>query len=180
MTGRALTAVRSKLFALVWLLLVWCVLWGAVSPALLLVGAGVTVLTLWVFPLPPVELVVGVHPLRLIALLGRFLVDVAVGSAQVAWLAVRPAPPRSAVTEVALTTRSDLVQTVTAIMVSLVPGSIIVAADPEARTLTIHVLDIGTHGVAAVQQSVLEQERRILRAIEPADALLVPSRKGDR
>lgn len=180
MTGRALSALRSRLFALVWLLLVWFALWGAVSPALLLVGLGVAVLTLWVFPLPPVELVVGVHPVRLLALLGRFLGDVAVGSVQVAWLSIRPGHPQSAVTQVQLTTRSDLVQTITAMMVSLVPGSIIVHADPEARTLTIHVLDTRSHGTDRVERTVLDQERRILRAIEPRGGLMVPSRKGKR
>ncbi|WP_111766219.1 Na+/H+ antiporter subunit E [Nakamurella deserti] len=180
MTGRALSALRSRLFALVWLLLVWFALWGSFSPALLLVGVGVAALTLWVFPLPPVELVVGVHPLRLLALVGRFLGDVTVGSAQVAWLSVRPGHPRSAITEVQLTTRSDLVQTITAMMVSLVPGSIIVHADPEARTLTIHVLDTRTHDVDDVHRTVLDQERRILRAIEPRGGLKVPSQKEKR
>ncbi len=180
MTARALSAVRSRLFALVWLLLVWLALWGAVSPALLLVGVGVALLTLLVFPLPRVELVVGLHPLRLLALIGRFLVDVAVGSAQVAWLSIRPGKPRSTVTEVQLTTRSDLVQTVTAVMVSLVPGSIIVHADPDERTLTIHVLDTRTHDAEAVRRIVLDQERRVLRAIEPRDALMVPTRRKGR
>jgi multicomponent Na+:H+ antiporter subunit E len=179
-TGRALTALRSRLFALVWLLLVWFALWGAVSPALLLVGVAVAVLTLWVFPLPPVELVVGVHPLRLLALVGRFLTDVAIGSAQVARLSLRREPPRSAVTEVQLTTRSDLVQTITAMMVSLVPGSIIVHADPHERTVTVHVLDTRTHDVDDVRRTVLDQERRILRAIEPRDALMVPTRRKGR
>ena len=177
MTGRALSALRSRLFALVWLLLVWFALWGAASPPLLLVGLGVAALTLWVFPLPPVELIVGVHPLRLLGLIGRFLVDVAVGSGQVAWLSIRPGQPRSTVTEVQLTTRSDLVQTITAMMVSLVPGSIIVHADPDARTLTIHVLDTRTHDEADVERTVLDQERHILRAIKPRGGPMVPARK---
>ena len=64
----------------------------------------------------------GLHPWRMLVLLGRFLWDVVVASIQVGWLAIRPRLPQSEVTTVQLASDSDLLEALTALAVSLVPG----------------------------------------------------------
>ncbi|RIJ69583.1 Na+/H+ antiporter subunit E [Nakamurella silvestris] len=175
---------RAWLIAGGWLMLVWFALWGAVSPMLALAGALATVLTLLIFPLPVVEFDFGLHPWRAFLLISRFLWDVVLASAQVGWLAVRPGPgPRGAITTVQLRSTSDLMQTLTSLAVSLVPGSLIIDADPENRTLVIHVLDVGRGGLPAVHQQVLDQEERIVRALggrQEIEALTGGDDDGDR
>lgn len=149
-----------------WLLLVWFALWGSISPMLLITGLAATAVTLLVFPLPVIEFGFGLHPWRTFVLVVRFLGDVVMASVEVAWLAIRPGKgPQGAITTVQLRSTSDLVQTLTSLAVSLVPGSLIIEADPENRTLLIHVLDIEPDELPAFHRSVLDQEERILRAL---------------
>lgn len=175
---------RAWLIAGGFLMLVWFALWGAVTPMLALAGLLATVITLLLFPLPIVEFDFGLHPWRALVLLGRFLGDVVVASVQVAWLAVRPGPgPVGAITTVQLRSTSDLMQTLTSLAVSLVPGSLIIDADPENRTLVIHVLDVGPGGLQAFHQQVLDQEERIIRALggrEEIDAVMGGEDLGER
>ena len=185
MTGRARTRDRHReirgrehsrrthwqtyLVALVVLELIWVSLWGSLNPTLVLIGLACSSLVLVVFPLPSLEFRIGVHPGRAAVLIGRFLVDMVVASAHIAWLAVRPRLPRTGVTSVSLTTDSDLVQALTALAVSLVPGSLIIEADPEERTLLIHVLDADQASMAEFGERVLAQERRIVAAFGTDD-----------
>lgn len=157
---------KAWLIASGWLLLVWFALWGSISPMLLITGMAATAVTLLVFPLPVIEFGFGLHPWRTLVLVVRFLGDVVMASVEVAWLAIRPGPgPRGAITTVQLRSTSDLVQTLTSLAVSLVPGSLIIEADPENRTLLIHVLNIEPEELPAFHRSVLDQEERILRAL---------------
>ena len=129
------------LLTLVLLVLVWMALWGSASLIVILIGLVVSAVILLLFPLPTMVFRFGVHPWRTLVLVGRFLWDVVVASIQVGWLAVRPRLPQPEVTTVQLAGDSDLIEALTALAVSLVPGSLIVDADAETRTLTIHVLD---------------------------------------
>jgi len=157
---------RAWLIAGGWLLLVWFTLWGAFSPMLAAAGVLAVAATMLIFPLPVVEFEFGLHPWRALLLILRFLWDVVKASMQVAWLAIRPGrQPEGAITTVQLRSTSDLMQTLTSLAVSLVPGSLIIEADPEERTLVIHVLDVGSGGLTAFHQQVLDQEERIIRAL---------------
>jgi multicomponent Na+:H+ antiporter subunit E len=71
---------------------------------------------------------------------------------------------------VPLETRNELLVTVTAELVSLVPGSLLVELDPEQPALYLHVLDARSpeHLDRAVA-SVHEQERRVVEAMAPKD-----------
>jgi multicomponent Na+:H+ antiporter subunit E len=108
-----------------------------------------------------------VQPVRLAWLAVRFLADVVVASVQVTWLTVQVRrEPRNAVIEVDLTTTSDLVLTVVAQMVSLVPGSLVVEARRSTYTLFLHVLDArDQRGVDRMRADVLALERRVVAAI---------------
>jgi multicomponent Na+:H+ antiporter subunit E len=159
--------IRSVQWPMVlWLTLVWWVLWGSWTAFSLISGVVVAVLASLVFPLPPLHVHVKVRPVSVLVLVGLFLYDVAVASVQVAWTTLRPPPRlRSAIVKVPLRTESDLVLTATAIMSSLVPGSVVVEAHRPTHTLYLHVLDASDDAdVEVARQRVWAQEERILAA----------------
>ncbi|GAA2019538.1 Na+/H+ antiporter subunit E [Nakamurella flavida] len=160
---------QTYLVALVVLVIIWIFLWGSINPVLIGIGVVCSAIVLFVFPLPSLEFRVGVHPGKAAVLIGRFLVDMVVASVHIAWLAIRPRLPRTEVTTVQLTTDSDLVQALTALAVSLVPGSLIIEADPEERTLLIHVLDADQATMDEFANKVRAQERRIVEAFGTDD-----------
>lgn len=169
-----------QLPVLAWLTLVWLLLWGAVTPLLvvggLLVAIGVCVL----FPLPPVRMGIRPRPGPMVALLARFIKDVVVASVQVSKVTLRrDRALNNAVIAVSLRTPSDFVLTVVAEMVSLVPGSIVVEARRSTHTLFLHVLDVGDlDGVERFRASVLDLEERVVHALG-ADLLPIPTPKED-
>lgn len=162
--------------ALAWLTVVWVALWGDVSVANIVSGAALGVVVCLVFPLPPVHMRLRVRPLPLLWLVVRFLVDVVVASAEVAWkvLTLRGAP-RNAVIEVNLRTPSDFVLTVVGELTSLVPGSVVVEARRSSHTLFLHVLDARDQaGAERMREATLALERRVVLAFgaetEPVEA----------
>ncbi|MGO0575861.1 Na+/H+ antiporter subunit E [Ornithinimicrobium panacihumi] len=167
-------------WSVLWLTLVWLLLWGAVDPVLLVGGFLVSVLVLVAFPLPRVPIKLRVRPWQVIVLVSRFLYDLVVASAEVAWLAVRPGPvARGVVLELELAGDDELLQTITAEMVALVPGTVVIDLDSMQRILTLHALNVGTPKQAqGVRHRVLGQEARVLRAFHPdPDSLLDPRRR---
>ena len=167
---------RAYLLTLGLLMLLWIMLWGSVQPSLLLVGLASAVLVLWLFPLPRTAFEFGLHPAATVWLVLRFLFDVVVSSVGVAWIAIRPRKPESIVIRVVLTGTTDLLQHLTALAVSLVPGSLIIEADTGAgrddgeRSLLIHVLDAHPGSEREVTDAVLAQERRITMAFGNREA----------
>lgn len=160
-------ALRIRVWTALWLAVVWALLWGNFAVGTLLVGLLVGIVVVATLPMPPIEFHGRVHPLPLLSLLGRFVVELTLASAQVASRALDPRrSPRSAVLAVPLRSHSDLYLTLTAVLASLVPGSVIVEAHRSSGTLYVHVLDIPTSGgVEGARQYVLELEARILRAL---------------
>lgn len=153
--------------ALLWLTAVWVGLWGDLSVANVLSGLALGTVVCLVFPLPPVKMRLRVRPLHLVWLVVRFLSDVAVASAQVAWktVAVR-GTLCNAVIEVNLRTPSDFVLTVVAEMSSLIPGSIVVEARRNTHTLYLHVLDTpDSDAVERARERTYALERRVVMAI---------------
>lgn len=160
------------------LVLVWMALWGAASLIVILIGLAVSAVILLLFPLPTMVFRFGLHPWRSLVLVVKFLWDVVVASVQVGWLAVRPRLPQPQVISVALASDSDLLEALTALAISLVPGSLIVDADAGSRTLTIHVLDAENRSMDDFAAQVLAQERRIRLALgdyDQGDEDAVPS-----
>jgi multicomponent Na+:H+ antiporter subunit E len=155
-----------QLSAVVWLTVVWVALWGDLSFANVLGGLVVALAVCLLFPLPRLRMRLHVRPLRLGLLILRFLGDVVVASAQVAWTTLQfHRRPRNAVIEVNLRVASDFVLTVVAEMVSLVPGSLVVEARRSTHTLFLHVLDAKDQaGVDRMRAQVLDLERRVVLA----------------
>jgi multicomponent Na+:H+ antiporter subunit E len=167
------SGLRYSLPLLAWLVLVWILLWGTWSWANLLSGIVVAVAVTLVLPLPPVVAGIHVRPLPLLVYLGRFAVDLVVSSFQVAWMAFRPGgPPQGAIIAVQLRTDSDLLSTMIAVTLSLIPGSIVLDVDREHRRIALHLLHV--RGMAEIDQQkerVLATEERIVRAFGAPDDL---------
>ncbi|WP_125775450.1 Na+/H+ antiporter subunit E [Antribacter gilvus] len=144
----------------------WVLLWGSLSPGVVLTGLLVALGVLWLFPLPDISRVATVRLWPLCVLVTRFATDLFVASFQVAWLAVRPGPtPRGGVVGVRLTSPSVAFEVATAELASLIPGSVVVEIRVQEQMLYLHVLDLaGSGGPDGVRASVLALERRILRA----------------
>ncbi|WP_024286505.1 Na+/H+ antiporter subunit E [Cellulomonas sp. KRMCY2] len=175
---------RFQVAATLWMTAVWVLLWGDLSVANVLAGATVGVVVGRVFRMPSVDFHGRVHPLSLLYLAYRFVVDIVVASAQVAAQALIPGRvPHSAVVAVQLRSHSDLYLTLTAELCTLVPGSVIVEAHRITGMLYVHVLDVGTAGgIDAARQHVLDTESRVLRALasdaELAEAGLTRNPRG--
>jgi multicomponent Na+:H+ antiporter subunit E len=173
----------------VWLTVLWVALWGDLSAFNVVTGLLVAVAACLVFPLPRLTLHLHVRPLWLVWLILRFLADVVVASAQVAWITLQfHRQPRNAVIEVQLRTPSDFVLTIVGEMTSLVPGSLVVEARRSTHSLFLHVLDAQNQaGVDKMRREVFSLERRIVLAFgtdighvqSPADGSAGSATRGE-
>lgn len=162
-----LTELGQQSPLLITLVLLWLVLWRSFTPLDVLAGIGVALLVTRIFELPPVQLSGRLNPLWLLVYLFWFAVQTVEGSFSVAFRALDPRSiPRSAVVEVGLTTRSDVLLTLTAITVSLIPGSLVLEVDRASSTLFVHVLGAdGPREVERARRQTRVVERRLLRAL---------------
>jgi len=146
------------------LTVVWTMLFGSLSPTTVLGGLLVGLATMLVFPLPPVTWGVRLHPIGLAVFLGHFVVDLVVASARVVAQSFARRPPRSSVLAIPLRTRSDLLLTITAVCVSVIPGSVIVEVRSGTFTLFVHMLGTDVDGIEEARRSVFALEERVVRA----------------
>lgn len=161
---------------------VWVLLMGEITIGNVVAGFIVAFLVQLVFPLPSVTVGVHFRPLSFIVLTVRFLWDMATASVEVAWLAVRPGEPVSGVVvDLRLRSHNELFQTITAEMVALVPGTVVIDLDSERRLLTLHLLNVTTRQQAeTIRHRVLAQEARVLRAFDPdPESALNPRRRRE-
>ncbi|PTA47609.1 Na+/H+ antiporter subunit E [Micromonospora sp. RP3T] len=164
---------RNRAVAVTGLVTVWVLLWGTFTWANVISGLAVAAVLLVVFPLPPVTFAGRIRPVPLARFLARFLWDLVVASAQVAWLAVRFGhTPRGAIIAVRLRVNTDLNLTLTAEALSLVPGSLILEADRGTGTLYVHVIGVRTlDEVERFRRGVRELEERIVAAVGSGEEL---------
>jgi len=161
----------QQLPLLVVLVVLWMLLWGTISWLSLASGAIIALLVTRLFYLPPVELSGRFNPFWALVFLGRFAGDIVIGSFGVAWQALRPRGLRSnAVVAVELITRSDFTLTLTALAISLIPGSLVVEVDRGRSILYLHAINISSEDdVEKVRAKVLSVERGIVRALGSKD-----------
>lgn len=166
-------ALRFQVATVLWLTAVWVLLWGDLSAANVLGGAAVGILVTASMPMAAIDFRGRVHPLGVLHLVHRFVVDLVVASAQVSRMALTPGRvPHGAVLRVQLRSHSDLYLTLTAELCSLVPGTIVVEAHRITGMLYVHVLDVDmAGGVETARRHVLEIEERVLRALASDDEL---------
>ena len=163
----------QQLPLLVVLVVLWMMLWGSVSALTIVTGIVVAVLVTRAFYLPPVELSGRFNPLWFAVFALRFLYELAKASFLVAGQAFSPRPlAGSSVLAVQLLSRSDFVMTLTAIAVSLIPGSIVVDVDRANGVLFIHgfaASDAAT--IAKARGDVLAIESLLVKALGSTDDL---------
>jgi multicomponent Na+:H+ antiporter subunit E len=176
----AATRLRHQVPLAVWLVVVWILLWGTWSWANLLSGLVVALAVLVLLPLPHVVGGVRVRPAPLLAFLGHFVVDLFASGAEVAWQTVRPqGVSRTAIVQVQLRVDSDLLLTMVAEAISLVPGSLVLDLDREHRVMTLHLLPVrDLDDVERKRAHVLVVEGRLARAF--GSAADVAALEGDR
>jgi multicomponent Na+:H+ antiporter subunit E len=157
----------QQLPLLIGLVALWMLLWGEVTLLSLVSGILVAIVVTSAFYLPPVILSGRFNLFWAIVFVLRFLWQIIVSSVQVAWYSFQPkALDKSAIIEVDLHTRSDFVMSITAIAVSLVPGSLVLEIDRERALLFLHVLAArDAEGVEKARRSALSLEAGIIRAV---------------
>lgn len=159
--------VLGQLPFLLWLIVLWMLLWGQFTPLSLVTGIAVAIFTTRVFRLPTIELSGRINLWWTAILVVQFLAAMVHGSLSVAVqiLDVRR-QPGAAIIAVPLRYADDLVMTHVAVTASLIPGSLIVEADRDTRTLYLHVIGVRTAADVEKQRAgVLRWERRIVRAL---------------
>jgi multicomponent Na+:H+ antiporter subunit E len=164
------TGLLRRAVPVAWLVLVWVLLWGTFSWANVLGGLAVAIVVLTVFPLPPAPGRGWLRPLPALRALARFVGDIVRSSLQVAWQsleALRPDRPiRSSVVAVRLASSSEFVMAMIVETLSLVPGSVVIEARPEERTIYAHVLGADdAAAVAAFRRQVERLEADIVAAL---------------
>ncbi len=157
-----------RVWMVCWLILVWILLWGTVSPANILGGLAIALVITLLLPLPVVPIEGRVHLLSLLRLIGQVAYLLVLSSVQVAWLAVKPGPPPlTAVLRVRLAVKSDLVLALAANIITLIPGSIVLEIDQTRRLLYAHVIDVGSDAsVDRFYRQISDLERLLVASFE--------------
>ena len=160
-------SVWRQLPLLVALIALWVLLWDHVDPLTIVTGIVLAIAVTRVLYLPPVLLSGRFNPWRALLLGLRMMFDVVVASLQVAFYAIDPRwKPMNAIIAVQLLTRSDLVTTLTAEAISIVPGTVVVDIDRERGLLYLHALGTRTEAdLERAHRNVLGTEERIVLAI---------------
>ncbi|UIP59672.1 Na+/H+ antiporter subunit E [Agromyces marinus] len=160
-------AVWRQLPLLAGLIALWLFLWDHVDVLTITTGVILAIAVTRTFYLPPVLLSGRFDPWRGLLLGLRMMFDVAVASVQVSLRAVQPGwQPTNAIIAVQLLTRSDLVTTLTAEAITVVPGTLVVDIDRERGLLYLHALGTRTESdLDRVRREVLGTEERIVLAI---------------
>lgn len=145
----------DRLLLVAWLALVWVLLWGSLSPLVLMSSAVVAPVCLAACRLP--VLPVTSRP-RLSAVPGallRFGRDLVTSSGEIAWSTLRRGPrTKSAVIAVPVAAASDVTLTVVAHRISLEPGTLVVDIDRNRNVLYVYVLDVyGTENVERARRN---------------------------
>ena len=165
---------RPSLTTLLSLAAIWVFLWGDLSwgnvIAGLLLGWFVTMIT----PMPrAIHRGWAMRPTAVVRLAVFFLRDVVHAALQISWMALKGQQPKGGVIRVNLHAHSDQILAITAGMVSLVPGTIVVDVHRLAGTLYLHVFDEEmANGFDAAHHAAVAQEERILRAIGTKEELI--------
>lgn len=149
------------------LTILWTLLWGSFTPLLVVGGLLVSTLVSVVFPFPKVDLRPVLRPWHLLVLITVFLWDITTASFQVGWFAIRRRPlPPAALIEAPMVTGSDILQTLTAELICLIPGSLLIELDSKGRRMWLHVIAVDSPAaLAAARTMAREQEYRVVAAL---------------
>lgn len=149
----------------------WVLFWGDLSVANVLAGALIAMVLVVALPMPPIPYAGRIRPLGLLKLAAKFLFDVVVASVQVAAQVFNfRRQPNSVIVQLNMRSDSDLYLTITAEMISLVPGTLAVELHrPDSRML-VHVFGINDDLDERIE-SIRAQEERVLAAFASDEEL---------
>lgn len=158
--------VVSRLAMGVWLLAIWLLLWGRADALTVAGGAAVIVGVYAVTRLPAVPLVRRIRPLRVVEVVAEFAWDLVASSVVIGWHALhRPRQVRSAVIDVDMRSRSEIILLAVTTSISLRPGTILIDLEPERSILRIHATPVHTPREAdSARDGVARTEDRLMRA----------------
>lgn len=167
--------IRGRIAAFIVLVSVWTLLWGTFNPLNILSGVLVAIIILVFLPLPPITFEGRFRFKGIAVFLGKFVTLLVTASVQISWLAFRLGRhPGTAIAQVKLRINTDLNITLVAEALSLIPGSLILEADPESGTLYIHVIGVESmEEVVEYTKDVLALEARLVRAIGSDEELRI-------
>lgn len=160
-------AVWRQLPLLLILVVLWVFLWDHIDVLTVTTGVLLAILVTRFLYLPPVLLSGRFNPWRGLLLGVRMIIDVVIASIQVAGRAIWPTwQPVNAIIAVQLLTRSDLITTLTAEAITVVPGTVVVDIDRERGLLYVHTLGTRTQAdLDTAREHVLIVEERIVLAM---------------
>jgi multicomponent Na+:H+ antiporter subunit E len=168
------------------LVALWMLLWGTVSVLSVTSGVAIALAVTSALYLPPVQLSGRFNPFWFALYLIRFLGELVAGSVNVAWQAFSPRGVKgNSIIAVQLVTRSDIIMTLTAISVTLIPGSLVLEVDRQNSVLYLHALNTTNEvAVTALRRSVHSVERSLVRALgspeDVANCRMLASRYDER
>ncbi|SFB23325.1 multisubunit sodium/proton antiporter, MrpE subunit [Amycolatopsis marina] len=172
---------RFSLALLIWLFVVWVLLWGKLSPVVVLFGVIVAVATLLLFPLPTRSGVFA-RPLRLLMLVGYTVWDLLTSAVGASWEVLRYGrKTASAVFAVPILAEADHVVVASANLVSLTPDTFVLQIDRRSGIFYVYLLGARSDGdVASAYHQVVELQVRVLRALGGADEIRDLRERADR
>lgn len=163
---------RFSWFMTIWLMVIWLLLFGDVTPLIVLGGIIVVLAVQFLFPLPHTGFFRNVRPWHTTVLVARFLWDMVLAATHVAKVVVTGQEYRCSVVRINLRSRSEIIIAITAAMTNLVPGTIVVDIKRIEGIFYLHVFDIdnqgGHEGVLATTRA---QEERALKAFASKEEL---------
>lgn len=165
-----MAAVR-RLPAVLWLLAVWLLLWGALDPATILFGLVVSVCVVVVSRLPSVSMRLPVRPLRLLRLLAHLAVDLVFSATKTGWQAARYGPDiKAAVVRVPALSEVEFINVAVANLCSLLPGQFVLQIDREGGALFVYGFPARTAAERErIRSDMITLQRLVIRAFGPAD-----------
>lgn len=167
--SRARWTLEGQRTQIVVLMLVWLMLSGFSLPNLGF-SLVIALLASWMFPLPSVQWGGRLHPIGLAKLVLQTTGQLASASWTLAKASLRPqVQARSSVIKLHLASNTDLYEVVTAVVISIVPGAMVIDARRRTRTLYLHVFDTDAEGLAVEKLQALGQEFAVLEAFGNAN-----------
>ncbi len=149
----------------IWLTGLWMVLWRSTTPATIVTGVALAVALTWAVRRADTHR--EHHRVRLPSLLrylGHMVVALVRSNVQLAWEVLTPTDyTKPGLLEVRLPPSSELVLTVIANSITLTPGTMTLALQPETSTLTIHVLHL--RDVNAARREIEDLHRLVSAAL---------------
>lgn len=157
---------RFRPLSVLGMTVVWVLLWGSVSPLVIVSGIVIAWAIGVIFPLPPMYWEGRFHPLGFLNLLWHLLHDLVVSSIRMIALAfARKVDLNAGLVRVDLDSDNDLYQVQVAELISLVPGTVVVEVVRHPRRLYLHAIDlIGPDPAGRIQTMAHGVERRVLKA----------------